>query len=327
MASTNPGAYSLDVALTNVAVMRKAPDLVGTQILPFFPAPRLTGNKVWRIDPKKSSLRVQADLRAPGAEALAIYSDTPDTPIDFDVPDHAMSDFLPDEMKAQYDTALRGELNKTQRLADKLWLNLESEILALLASGLTAGGTPSTKFDNYAGSTESANPIQFILSKYATIEAAIGATPNSIAMDIEVARKIVHNPYVRAYSVSVLPPNQVYAGIESWKAILRAVLGLDNIIIARGSWFNTAKKGQNESLSRMWGSNMALFWAEPPSVEYAGVGFTATFTGPGGGAANGMSVEVGRNAKAKSDDFIAHWYRQPKIINAGAGLWITNVLT
>jgi hypothetical protein len=328
-ASTNPSDYSLSVALTNVATMRKPNQYIMQQILPPYPAPKLTGNSVWARDPRNDDLRYQDDSRAPGGESLSIYTGTPSVATTFAVPDHSLKDILPDELRSEYDTAIRAEADKTQKIVDKLLHNYEKEGLDLLAT-LTAGSPPTVKYDAYGSTATTStgyNPIDHILSFYPTVEAAIGATPNSIAMDVETARKLIHNPRVMDFSKNVMPPAAVYESQETWKAMLRACLGIQNVYLAQGGFYNTGKKGQVASLSRMWSDNIALFYQEPPSVEYAGIGMTATYSGQGGGLAQGMKVEIGRLVGRSSDVIVVHWYRKPLLLNSTAGIWITDVLT
>ena len=315
MGSTNPGDYSTDVALTNVAIERRAPQFIARELFPVIPVPKLNGNKVWRRDPKSDKFRDQDSTRAAGAEPHANYSGTPDQPVTFDCVDHSLQDLIPDEMEANADVAVRPEIDKTNELMDKLFLSHERTVKSIIDTALTSRVTTvSTAWNNASGT-----PVTDISAQFYRIEDGIGASPNVLVVDFRVLRAIMHNAETKDIAKQVLRPEEYLNGLGAMAANLASILGLDRVLVANGVYYNTAKKGQDASLSRVWGTDCYLAYVEAPSLSYAGLGLTAQPATGTGSIVSGMSIERDYVAIRKSTRIHSHWYWDALVLNAGAG--------
>ena len=327
--STNPSDYYFDASLTNIAARRKSPLFIIRDVLPPLLVPKQTG-KVWKRDPNFADLQLQDDTRSPGAPSKSVYHEKP-TSVDFACPDHSLSDLLPDEMAALAETAVAGEIPTVERLLDKTLLIQESNGIAAIASACVNPTTPVVKFDEYysvATTSTGYDPIVYLLGQYDAIENAIGVPPNSLALDVKLARTLANHPKFQERAKYTMPPGSVTMGVAQMSNLIKVVLGLDNVYISMAATKNTAKKGATASLTRRWGDNALLFYNEPASLSYAGLGVHPTWMGgTDGNAVNGIMVRRARDEERYSNKFMTHYFYTQMVLNAGAGLWLTDLLS
>ncbi len=322
---TEASDYRVDAALTNLATKRKANRYAAPFVLPDMPVNFQTG-KYWARDPYKDELRQNEDIRAIGTEPLSAYVGIPSSSAGYTVDDHALQDALPIEISSNADPAVQAELDKVAKIRNMLALNEEIELVANLGTYVTTTDTPTTKFDNYDAGADDDDPVQFITSQYYKIEDAVGASPNLLVLDSKVAIALFNSPEFRERMKYTLPPNQTGPTEDIMQRALAAILGLEQVRITSGLK-NTAKKGQTASTSRIWGDTCLLAYVEPPSLEYAGLGQTFVWRTGGGAAVDGLLVEREYVMRKRSDIFYVHRYRCQKIINATAGVLLTDTLT
>lgn len=312
-------------ALTNLAARRARPAFLASSILPSLKVAKQTG-VIYKKDVRDSRLQVPDTTRAPGTKPNPLYEENPTT-VSYNIVDHSLSAMLPDEVKAQLDPAIQSEANKVESLYEALLLRKEIDLMAALTASVSSDA-PTVKFDDYVTTTgEGSDPIAYLMEAYATIEDAVGATPNCLALDNAVARALSQHPKFQERAKYTLAPAQNVNGIAAMANLIAAVLGLEQVFVCNGALYNSAARGAaTASMSRIWGETALLFYRENPSLEYAGLGVELKWDLPGVSAVNGVFVMQSRDDEAVADKFFVHDYYDQKIVNAGAGFLITDCL-
>jgi hypothetical protein len=292
--------------------------------------------EIWRVDPGEEQRRDTDDRRAFGTKAKRVDFSA-EKLLQYNIEDHALEHALTVEKEAGMDPALRASFanNYTEILTKKIALRKEANLLSLISTNFTTStytDTPTTKFDE-----SGAEPLKFLIG---IIEDKIalnsGVQPNVAWMDFKTVRAITRtaefNSEVSGFSSSDMDK----LPYEKRAEILAGVLGLDEIIITRNGFKNTAAKGATKSLVRYLADNIFLFRREPVvenQFHYSGTIISPTWENPiltrdsGGGMAGGWRVETKYDDDTRSNVVRVGNYYDQLIVNKDTGFWVTNTLT
>ena len=108
----------IDPVLSNVSKKYTNQEFIADRIMPVVPTAKQTG-KYYVYD--KSNLRRDVTLRAPGSGANETSFGL--STQDFITKDHALKDFIPDEVQEQADAALNPLVDATENLTEKLLID------------------------------------------------------------------------------------------------------------------------------------------------------------------------------------------------------------
>jgi hypothetical protein len=315
-----PSKYYLDLALTGVAAGYAPGGLIATQVFPLVPAAKQSG-KFWNIDSERRFLKILDTARGPGAEANRMGYNDPGT-LSFFAMDHALTGFLPDEVKDQAEVEAQEAIPTVEDLVRLIALEREQNLVTLLGT-LSQTSSPSTKWDDPGGSA-----ISDLKAQKETIRTAVGRSPNTIAITDQVLDLISETPdwKERVYQGGFTATEVERIGPA---ALLASFVGVEKIFVAT-AYHNTAALGQPASMASIWGENVLLAYTENPrglNRPSQALGIHVAWSGGEGKAMDGFLVERSRFEERKSDAFHVHHYYDQVLLNAGAGYLFTNVLT
>lgn len=195
--------------------------------------------------------------------------------------DYGLEDAIPqyDVLAAQAAQKAQGvmpidpQARSTELLTDLIALDRELRVANVVnnpASYATANKTTlsgTSQWSDYANS----DPVGAILQAMDSML----IRPNKMVMGRAVYTVLRRHPKVVG-AVFAMGGNASVGGVVSRQAIAD-LLELDELIVGEG-WYNTAKKGQSPTVSRVWGKNAVLFYEAPVLASPQGTmtfGFTA----------------------------------------------------
>ncbi len=319
--------HTTDVTLSNVAIQRGMNDYLSEKIFPPFNS-QLQTAKILSIDPAGDLRRRKDTKRAPGAVANSRSIEIT-RPVRFACEGHAQREFIPDEHRATYATEIQAAMEATGNAMETLLLDKEIATVEMIEAAVVAGtittDSPGSKWDDPAG-----DPIGDLKRKLHAIAKLTGVKPNRLAMDSAVLDFIAENAdFIDRMKYTQLPEQSATA------VILAAILGLPPgaIQTCNIALQNTAVEGQDESLSRIWGDNVLMYYQEPPKLKTMNFGMTVNWNHPElaprakGGIVNGIRVTTYRVDERDSDCVQADWWYEMLLLQPKVAHWFTNTTT
>lgn len=278
-------------------------------------------------------LRSTPDLIVPRTrsnEAIMQRSPTPYT-----AKGHALSYPIPDEDRSNDD--LGGlEIDATQTLMDKLLLNREIDVVARIqAGGVPVQDLSATAYAN-AFDNPAADPIAFIDAQALSMGRLTGLKPNMMVFSSQSLAGFRNNPNVKSRITGA--PSLDGSAITLQQ--IANVLNLETVIEA-SSVQNTAKEGQADSLSYVWGKTaLLLFKPKTPGLRTVSLGYNFMWNFPASPVAGGASKPVGDIVAGGAGYGVRMWYEQcnrttmiealmyyaQQIISANAGVYFANAV-
>jgi len=173
----------------------------------------------------------------------------------------------------QANPALRLEYSKTKGLLTVFATNRELRLAKKLRATANGGQftnaaiTPAVKWD--AGTSGSPATIQADIQNGVLLcLKACGKRPNTIVMDYEVALAIANDYTVKQQLQYRIGPeilsNQLADSLAGNGAgVLPPKLFGMNVVVADGTLYNTARPGQANSLTGVWGTSVRLLYVDP----------------------------------------------------------------
>ncbi len=254
----------IDPVLTNVSIAYKNAEYIAEQVLPVIPTKTRTG-KYFKYD--KSKFRKVETLRGMGAPANEVdYGLSLSTA--YVCQDHALKEIVPDELVEQAPSPLNPELDATENITERLLIEKEYDLATYMqnTSNLTnyVALSGSSKWSDYANS----DPIGDIKKGKQTIHSKIFVEPNTLVLGKEVYDKLLDHPDII--------DRIKYRSDVATTDILARIFGVDKILVG-GAGYNTAKEGQSDSLSYIWGKNAWLIYV-PAKPGIRSISFGYHFT-------------------------------------------------
>lgn len=205
-----------------------------------------------------------------------------------------------DRLRAENRSQFNPENHATMQLTNLTMLDREVRVAQLIQDPnsysanrrLTLTGTD--KFDDY----ENSNPIEVLKT---AINDTLIYRANKLVMGHKVWQSLNSHPDV----VNAIRGNVTGKGIIT-REELAALLEIQEIIVGEG-YVNTAKKGQDTNLQRVWGNSIQALYIDPSVSAKSGVtfGFTAEYGNrvagriedPNIGLEGGVNIRVGERVK------------------------------
>jgi len=254
----------IDPILSNVSVAYKNEAYIAEQILPVIPSKERTG-KYFKYD--KSKFRKVQSLRGMGAPANEVdYGLTISTA--YVCQEHSLRQIVPDELKDQAPLPLNPELDATENVTERLLIEKEYDLATYMQNpsnltGVTLSG--SSKWSDYANS----DPIGNIKKGKKTIHSKIFVEPNTLVLGKEVYDTLLDHPDII--------DRIKYRSDVATADILARLFGVEKVLVG-GAGYNTAKEGQSDTLSYIWGKNAWLLYVTPkPGIYSVSFGYHFTF--------------------------------------------------
>jgi hypothetical protein len=296
--SNNSSQFYTPKFLTGTALADLPPGLIARKIFPVREDEDQSGI-LPEIDPKKGLLRIR-DLKAsPGVAAPRIHVQV-DKSRNFYCQKYNVAFPIPDEdkksAKAETMLALNGARYTVETLGRYEEKLLVDALVAEFTGSSYTAAVGSTKW-NAPGGT----PLAEIKAKISTIEQRTGVSPTSLALDIAVLRGIFNATEVNAKIIQTLPPASQPTAEDQMATTLAKLLGIDEVVVAKNCFYNTATEDATASLSNIWGTYAFLYRKETPRVGFKGTGLTVTWNGTNGGMQDGYIVKQYREEGEDAD--------------------------
>lgn len=254
----------IDPALSNVSVKYTNDTFIADLIAPTVKVSKQTG-KYYIYD--KANLRVDKTNRAAGSGANEV--DFGLTTASFACDDHALKSFVADEIQDQADAALNPLIDETEALTEKMLLDREANLAAILADtaqitqNTTLSGT--SQWSDYSNSS----PIADVRTARTTIHAATFKKPNTLILGKQVFDMLCEHPEI----IERIKYSQL--GVVTAELLAR-VFQVEKVLIGEAG-SNSAVEGQADSLSYVWGKHAVVAYIAP-SIGIKSLTLAVTFT-------------------------------------------------
>lgn len=255
----------VDPALSNVSVKFTNDTFIADLIAPMVKVAKQTG-KYYVYD--KSNLRVDTTLRAGGSPANEVdFGMAPKGTFSCD--DHALKGFIDDLVQDQADAALNPLIDETEALTEKLLLDRENNLALLLQNtanltqNVTLSGT--SQWNDYGNS----DPVGDVRTARTTVHTNTFKKPNTMILGKQVFDMLIEHPQI----IERIKYSQLGVVTEE---LLARVFQVEEILVGEAGQ-NTAKEGQTDALSYVWGKNAIIAYIAP-KVTLKMVTMCVTFT-------------------------------------------------
>lgn len=255
----------IDPALSNVSVKYTNSQFIADMVYPVVPVAKQTG-KYYIYD--KANLRQDKTNRAIGAPSNEVsFGLSTDT---FSCDDHALKDFVADEVVDQAEVALDPLIDTTEFLTEKLLLDREIALAAILAStsimtqNTTLSGT--SQWSDYTNS----DPIGDVRTARTTIHTNTFKKPNTLVLGKPVFDMLIEHPAI----IERIKYSQL--GVVSAELLAR-VFQLEQVLVGEAG-SNTAAEGQTDVLAYVWGKHAVVAYIAPKvGLKTLTLGLTFTY--------------------------------------------------
>lgn len=303
MAPNRP--FPVNPALTAIAIgySNPAQTLIADQVLPRVPV--ASESFKWTEYPLAEGFTVpETRVGRTGQPARVEFTGTEK---DGSTEDHGLDDMIPisdiNEAARQraaglssFDPRARAVEGLTNliRLAREIRVASLVHAAATYATGrkITLSGT--SQFSDYTNS----DPISVLKT---ALEGTLVFRPNTLVMGQAVWSKLSSHPHL----VNAVRGNLTNKGVIT-REELAALLEIKQVLVGE-SYVNTAKKGQEVSLARVWGKHIAALYLDPTATTQRGITFGITaqvgtriagsVEDPNIGLEGGERVRVGEKVK------------------------------
>ncbi len=304
-----------DVALANVSIAYRNAAFVASDIAPEVLV-RRQSNKYFVHDANREAARSTADHRAPGAEAAEVDFDL--SADSYFCDDHALVSVIPDEERENADSPLQPEIDRTEFLTEKILLNREIALAAILRDPARIPGTdiasPANRWDQ-----DTVDPVDDVETAREAVTGATQAAPNTLVLPFEVYQKVRNNPKVVsrvAYSrLGVFGP-----------AELAQLFDVERVVVPRAVR-NVAARGQAPVLETVWGNDALLLYVPPRAglkVIAPVLGFVWSHAPA---SSRGTGVQTWREERRKATMIRVQKYYDLKLVAPAAAYLIRNAVS
>jgi hypothetical protein len=303
----------VDPVLTNVAIGYSNADYIASQLFPDVPV-KFQSGKHFIYD--QGRFRVNTTRRSTGAKSqeMTLKLTTGDP---YFCEDHALKQFVPDEDVRNAQTPTDPYQDATENLMDLHLVAREVEVATLLTS--TANLTQNTTLSGTSQWSDYSNsdPFGDIETGKQTVHAAIHQSPNTLVIGKQAWDKLKLHP--------ALIERIKYTGKGPLTTDMVASLFEVDRILVGGAAKNTAKEGQTDSMSYIWGKDAVLTYLAPrvaPKVLTLGLNYI--WQGEG-------TLQVERLRGTDEEDRkgtyvrVGNWYYDTNIVAPGAGYLLKSV--
>lgn len=261
---TQSGAV-VNKLLTNVSNGYFPTGFIAEKILPALYVPQTTG-----LIGKYSNnhLRIVATAHTGKGpyrqlEPITISSDT------YNIADHGLQDIITENDQRNFELPYDAKMDSTLGLVMAHLISKEYALAsvlgdtAVITQNVTLSGNDQYSVINHADS----NPLEDKIVADNAIEAAVGGPSNTAIMSMKVFRALARNKNILgALGYTNYPP----MGVNPQQ--LATILQVDNVLVSDAS-YNSAKEGQADSFSLIWGNNLIYARIFPPALRQKTLGY------------------------------------------------------
>lgn len=257
------GQVHVDAALTGFAIQPRILPYVSEMIFPVVPVVK-ESDKYYIFG--REELREHDTKRGLGAEAKEFDWSTSTS--NYQAEEYSLRHLVPDRIINNSDAPIRPLMRATRKLQDAIMLTTELRVKNLVTNGGLTGSTPvSGKKWNESGAEIETN----LDTAKQTIGQNAGVLANTILMNTEVKDAFKKDATIRnliRYTIQGNGGQQLLVSGE----LPPIIFGLKPVI-AEGVQ-NTAKKGQSDSISRIWPNIALVCFVDPdPDIEAISLGY------------------------------------------------------
>lgn len=251
----------IDSALSQISVAYRNEQYIGEQIFPMVQVQKKS-DYYW-IFPASAWQRNDVAVRAPGSRAAR--ADYTLTTASYVALTYALAHAIPDEVRANADSALRPDVDGAEYVSDALIRWKEKKI-----ADMTTGGSGAWVYSTTPGTawtSDTSDPWGDIDSAVNGVVSTIGAVPNVAVMSWDVWRNLRQHPDFLDRVKYTRPTGRVEPeDLRSW-------FGFDKVLIGT-SLIDSAQEGATASVSYIWGDQ---FWCgyvpSAPSLRTPAAGY------------------------------------------------------
>ena len=289
----------IDTTLSNVAINYKPMGFIADMIAPIVTVPKQSNH--YAIFQRADKIRQPNTLRAPGTRATRVDQDvSSDT---YFADNYALYSPVTIEDRANADPIYMSQIinSRVEFITDLLMLDWEIRVAALITSGSVGTNAAVSSAWNGAG-----DPLGDINSMIDSVQDACGVRPNRMVLGLDAWKSLRRDSNVR----NIIFGNNNGGGYPS-TAQVAEIFEVDEILVG-GAYENTAAEGLTESLAKVWGDHVTIYYApSAPTIEQAS--FMYSFRWATGGLPNMQAERHPFDTHTKSEDVEVGYYQDEKI--------------
>lgn len=255
----------IDPALSNVSIKFSNDTFIADKIFPVVPVSKQTG-KYYIYN--KANLRIPITGRAAGSPSNEVsFGLSTDS---FSCEDHALKDFVADEIQDQAEAALNPLVDTTEMITEQLMLDRESALATILSStgtmtqNTTLSGT--SQWSDYSNS----DPIGDVRTARQTVHGSTFKKANTLILGKQVFDQLAEHPQI----LERVKYSQLGVLTEE---LLARIFQVEKVLVGEAG-SNTAVEGQTDSLSYVWGKHAVVAFINPRvGLKSVTLGYTFTY--------------------------------------------------
>ena len=240
--------------------------------------------------------------------------------------EHGAEEPVDDREAKMYHDYFDAELIASQRAYSAVLRNAEQRVAdAVFNTSTFTGSSLTTTVTNEWDDTTNATPLADVEAAVQKIYDNSGLWANALVINKKVFRNLRNCDQVidRINSAGAGSPSKAS---DVTVAMLEQAFDLDNIIVA-GSSKNTAKEGQNASISQIWSGEYAMVCKVAVSGDFREPCIGRTFHWSEDGSSIGGAVESYRDESVRSDVLRVRHDVDEIVLYPEAGHLLSNITT
>lgn len=256
----------VDPALSQVSIRYTNDTFIADLIFPMVKVAKQTG-KYYVYD--KANLRINKTDRAAGSGANEI--DFGLTTAAFSCDDHALKEFVADEIQDQADAALNPLIDATETVTEQLLLDRENKLATILSSTGTMTQNTTLSGTSQWSDYNNSDPIGDIRTARTTVHQNTFRKPNTIIMGKQTFDMLAEHPQI----IERVKYSQLGVLTEE---LLARIFQVQKILVGEAG-SNTAVEGQTDSMSYIWGKIAVVAYIAPQvRLKQVTLGYTFTYS-------------------------------------------------
>ena len=314
MGLQDPQKAQVDVPLSTFAQQYANAEFIADAVCPRVDVVEQSGT-YWKFGRENLETLDNDDVRAPGAAAAEIKRTIADDK--FYCPDHAVSDLVPDEERANRPTGLGPEEWSTGFQMDILMGRHEGRVASLLttAANYPTGHKVALAGNDQWSSTDAASdPIEDIEVGKEAVVKAIGFEPNTLILGRQVLTQLKKHA-------------KITGALRTDRTKVVTVQDLEDLFEIRIQVGKAVKRAAGAN-SFIWGKHAVLSYVRdaPSPMDLTLAKTFVWVTAPG--TVRGLQVQRSRAVPAsrKADELDTHFYHDEKVTSSESGYLIENAV-
>ena len=206
------------------------------------------------------SLRIVNTYRGTGGRSNIVET-TVSSADHYDLEDHALGEFIPQEVYDNEEAPINARVDVTEALTERILVDKEKA----LADVITATGTYSN-YETLSGNDQwndydNSDPVEAIKDSISTVRSACGKTPNSLIVAWDTMNALTYHPVIRKYF-----PGATAITFKMLRDALPTIFNLKNLIVGDAQ-YNNSNKGGTDTLTDIWTDFALVAYIEPKPTK------------------------------------------------------------